>query len=270
MRTILRKAYYLPIDVIDRLRGRSELVPPRSMIFVGEGDFEAVGREFLDYFIRLGKLQPDEKVLDVGCGIGRMAVPLTKYISSLGEYHGFEVVKKGIDWCQKKISSKFSNFHFSFSDVCNKNYNPKGKYSAADYRFPYQDGYFDFVFLTSVFTHMLPEDMNNYFREIKRVLKPGGRCLMSYFLINAESDRFIKAGASAVNFAHRVNGCLTTDKNVSEKAIAYSEDYIKGLYEKNDLKLIELIQYGSWCGRDKFLSFQDIVIAVNSGDGGVE
>jgi len=31
-----------------------------------------IGAEFMRYFIELGELQPDEKALDVGCGIGRV------------------------------------------------------------------------------------------------------------------------------------------------------------------------------------------------------
>lgn len=46
---------------------------------------------------------------------------------------------------------------------------------------------FDFVFLTSVFTHLLPEDMNNYFSEVVRVLTHARRCLITYFLLTFES-----------------------------------------------------------------------------------
>ena len=41
----------------------------------------------------------------------------------------------------------------------------------------------DVAFLTSVFTHMLPEDVEHYLDELARVLKPGGRTLITWFLL---------------------------------------------------------------------------------------
>src|SRR5688572_13819673 len=75
------------------------MIPPRGLDFVGGGNFEGIGKGFLHYFTELGGLQPEEKVLDVGCGIGRMAIPLTGYLSKTSEYHGFDIVKAGITWC---------------------------------------------------------------------------------------------------------------------------------------------------------------------------
>jgi len=51
------------------------------MTFIGDGDFEQAGQVFKNYFIELADLRPSDKVLDVGCEIGRMAIPLTSYLS---------------------------------------------------------------------------------------------------------------------------------------------------------------------------------------------
>src|SRR5580700_11202148 len=87
-RLLLRRAINFPRDSFDRLTGRRDpLIPPRGLWFVGgEENYQAVNEEFLRYFIELGKLQPDSKVLDVGCGIGVMASRLTSYLSSEGAY----------------------------------------------------------------------------------------------------------------------------------------------------------------------------------------
>lgn len=116
-------------------------------------------------------------MLDVGCGSGRMALPLTGYLNSEGRYAGFDISQKAIAWCQEHITSAHPNFQFEVSDIYNSLYNPKGKYQSLDFRFPYPDASFDVVFLTSVFTHMFPPDVEHYLDEISRVLKPGGRCL---------------------------------------------------------------------------------------------
>ena len=70
-------------------------VPPTERQFVGDGDFRAVGAEFLHHFVALGGLRPDDHVLDLGCGIGRMAVPLTQYLSDRASYLGIDVVEDG-------------------------------------------------------------------------------------------------------------------------------------------------------------------------------
>jgi glycosyltransferase involved in cell wall biosynthesis/ubiquinone/menaquinone biosynthesis C-methylase UbiE len=241
-----------------------EMIPPEDRIIIGGGDFRTVGEGFKKHFIELGELKRDAKVLDVGCGIGRMAVPLTQYLSRQGEYWGFDIVKDGIDWCAEKITPHFPNFHFHLSDVHNKQYNPNGKYKAIDYKFPYQDSFFDFVFLTSVFTHMLPKDLENYLSEIVRVLKPGGKCFVTYFLLNSESMVLIKQGATSQKFLYEVGDCLTVDKGNPEYALAYPEISIKNLYQKYGLEINVPIQYGNWCYRKEFLSYQDIVVATLS------
>jgi SAM-dependent methyltransferase len=234
------------------------------MMFVGDGNFRAIGEEFLRYFTELGKLKPNEDILDVGCGIGRMAVPLTRFLDKDGSYEGFDIVKTGTDWCNNNISRKFPNFRFQHADILNRAYNPKGKLDAAKWRFPYQSGTFDFVFLTSVFTHMLPEAMENYFSEISRVLRRDGRSLITFFLLNAESVELIDQRKSTLDFKYDFGGYRVIDKDVPESAVAYAEHYVRSLYQKHDMMIIEPIYYGSWCGRQDFLSYQDIIVATRT------
>lgn len=258
----MKKIYYFSADIIDLLLGRrDDLTPPQKMFFFGEGDFKKIGKGFLRYFIELGDLKPNERVLDVGCGIGRMAIPLTKYLHKRGSYEGFDIIPVGINWCRKKISLKYPNFHFQLADAFNKMYNPKGKYNASEYKFPYENESFDFVFLISVFTHILPQDMENYFCEITRVLKRNGRCLITLFLLNKESLQLINTGKSALDFKYKFGKYRTIDTNIPEEAVCYDEAFVLALYEKYGLKIKRSIYYGSWCGRSNFLSYQDIIIA---------
>lgn len=43
--------------------------------------------------------------MDIGSGIGRTAVPLTKFLNPDARYEGFDVVKKGVKWCNAKIKT---------------------------------------------------------------------------------------------------------------------------------------------------------------------
>ena len=248
--------------LFDRPASRNDMIPPKSLSFVGKGDFEKIGREFRQHFIELAGLRPEHRVLDVGCGIGRMAIPLTEYLAPAGGYWGFDIVRKGIDWCSQRITPKFPNFQFQYSDVYNKHYNPAGTVRACDYRFPFEDDFFDFVFLTSVFTHMVPADLENYLREIARVLKPGGKCLITFLLLNEESRALVRAKKSDLDFAHEMDGYFTTKPADPEAAIAYDEATALRFFTQCGLEVTPPVRYGSWCGRTQFLSYQDIVVAA--------
>src|SRR3954470_20703716 len=79
-----------PVEILDSsdldfltrhvVRNRFIPEPPPELRFVGDGDFRAIGAEFLGLFARLGGLRPGDAVIDIGCGIGRMALPLTQYL----------------------------------------------------------------------------------------------------------------------------------------------------------------------------------------------
>lgn len=260
---VIRKVYYFFIDIYESMFGlRDELTPPRSMIFIGNGDFRQIGDEFLRYFIDKGGLKTTDLILDVGCGIGRMAVPLTKYLSQEGSYEGIDIVAEGIDWCTKKITSKYSNFRFQLADVYSERYHPIGKFKSSEYIFPYEDKSFDFIFLTSVFTHMLPHDIENYLSEISRVLKKDSKCLITFFLLNQDSLSYINKKLSIFNFKYNYGDCRIEHDDLPEDAVSYEEGFIRNLYEKYSLNIKDTIYYGSWCGRKTFLSFQDIIIAT--------
>ena len=262
VRRSLKQLYLRTLDFSDRSARRRDMVPPRTMYFVGDGDYKTVGLEFRNLFAQYGGLKPEHRVLDVGCGIGRMAAPLTEYLSGPGEYRGFDIVKKGVAWSQANITPRYPHFQFLHSDVRNKFYNPDGVFEASSYRFPYEDVSFDFVFLTSVFTHMFPADLENYEREIARVLKRGGTCFVTMFLLNEESQRLIEEKRSTQNFIYKLEGCVTTDPTNPEGSLGFEEGYIRQLFARLGLSIREPIQYGAWCGRNQFLSYQDIVIAT--------
>jgi SAM-dependent methyltransferase len=260
---LLRQAknlFLLPLDCADVLLGRRrDMVPPRYLGFEGDGDFEATGDEFLRYFTELGELKPEHRVLEVGCGIGRMARPLTKYLTT-GSYEGIDIVPRGIRWCQRNISNRHPNFHFQLADIQNLMYNPRGRCQPAQYEFPFDDGRFDFIYLTSVFTHLQRREIEHYMAEIARTLHPGGRCLITFFLLNEESRRSLSAGLGSIDFRFRGDGCWLRNEQVPEQAVAFEEVQVCALYRELGFA-IEAIRWGSWSGRADYLSYQDIVVA---------
>jgi SAM-dependent methyltransferase len=262
----LRKAYLLPADLIDAVTGRRKpMVPPRSAMFVGSvEDFESSGALLVDRLTEVAGLTPSTHVLDIGCGIGRLAVALTSRLGPEGRYEGLDIVPSGIEWCQTHITPRHPNFRFTLADVVNREYNPGGHVAPTEYRLPYADATFDLVVLTSVFTHMLPAEKEHYLEEIARVLKRGGRCFATYSLLNDESRRLMAAGASDMRFGHAMGPCAVVDTKVPELAVAYEEDYVLEACERVGLATEGGIFYGSWAGRERAASglSQDLVLST--------
>lgn len=259
----LRDTYLATLDLRDRITGKAgPLTPPRSLHFIGGGDFESIGEVFLGHFIKVGGLKEDETVLDIGCGTGRMAIPMMKYLSESGSYHGFDISKKAIAWCRRAITTRKPNFAFYYANIYNKEYNPRGKVSAAKYCFPCDDNSVDFAFATSVFTHMRRNEVGHYLEELNRALKPAGRAMVSFFILDEENKRLVKEGRAVYHFAHDLGDCLTVDPVTPERAVAYPLEDLNAMVTRAGLMIKQPILYGSWSGRERMLDTQDVVIVT--------
>ena len=231
------------------------LDPPERAGCPGRGDFEAIGRLFLDLFVAEG-LRPDHRVLEVGCSIGRMALPLTTYLVPPGGYDGIDVSKRSIRWCRHAIGRKAPRFRFHHADIRNGEYNPRGSIPAADYRFPFDGASFDFVFLTSVFTHMLTAEVRRYLAEIARVLAPEGRVLATFFLLGRDAE-----SPGEMRFEHRGDGYRTVNARVPEEAVSYDEADVRRWLSEAGLEVVEPVRAGAWSGAPGAITYQDIVVA---------
>ena len=263
-RLLVRRIWYFPSDCWDSITGkRDNMIPPKGMIYVGSGDFTERGNDILDLLVKYAGIKPDASVLDIGCGIGRLAIPLTRFLSANGSYDGFDIVKKGIEWCNNRISPKYPNFRFLLIDLKNDLYNDKAEYEARSFIFPYEDDSFDCIVLASVFTHMMPNDVDNYLNQIARVMRSGGKCLVTFFLVNDDILKKMSCGETNFVFKHSYGDYLLMDKNVKEANIAYEEGFLQKKYDKYGLKK-DAVYYGQWSNSEGFVNFQDVVVLSKS------
>jgi SAM-dependent methyltransferase len=241
--------------------GSEPPVPPKRLVTtIGGSDFRLVGEEFVSQFVSLGGLKPTDRVLDVGCGCGRMAVPLTRVLSS-GSYEGFDIDARAIAWCRDEITPRFRAFRFQAVSLRNTAYRPGGEGDAASFRFPYADGEFDFVFLTSVFTHLLRASQENYVAECARVTRRGGTLFASFFLLTDENRERVVGGNTAVRFpVESEGGTRLLSAEFPEAAIAFPEAEVVGRTERLGFRLARPIDHGTWSGAGGS-SFQDLLIA---------
>lgn len=124
------------------------------------GEFEATGALESELLVQYG-LQKDDYVIDVGCGSGRLAKPLSGYLA--GKYLGIDIVAEMVDYARRLVQRPDWRFEV-----------------AAGLSIPEDDGKADMVCFFSVFTHLLHEQTFIYLREAKRVLKPEGKVVFSF------------------------------------------------------------------------------------------
>jgi ubiquinone/menaquinone biosynthesis C-methylase UbiE len=258
-RNTVRVCIYSPTDMFETIAGKKPpLVPPRGMRFNDTKTYLSLAQINLKSLIQYCQLQPDHKVLDVGCGTGSMALPLLEYLSS-GSYDGFDIVSPWITWCQNNITRKDSRFRFKFVDVYSKQYNSSGKLTSETLKFPYDQEVFDFAMLMSVFTHMLPVAIRNYIQELSRVMKTGAKAFITTFLLNEESAAAIKDGKSLLSFRYPLGDCMVIDEFYPEAAIAAPEQQVMSWFSEAGFRTIS-VMYGSWAGRSGRENLHDNII----------
>lgn len=264
-RDVLRQIYYSPIDLFDKVTGRRiKYVPPRGVIYTGS---PASAKKYMQQgFCQLELLKeeinllPDDTILDIGSGVGRTAIALTTYLNENGNYDGFDVVKKGVDWCESGIGKDFPNFNFKFIPLFNDLYNTS-KLKTLDFTFPYKAKSFDKIFSFSVFTHMQIDEIQHYFNEIESALKVDGLCFSTFFLYDSENEDYI-AKRKDFNFPFKHGGFRLMNESVKSGNIAINKTKLNKMLKKARLKKVKLID-GYW--KDKIKDetkkeYQDIVV----------
>lgn len=107
-----------------------------------------------------------EKVLDVGCGTGTLALAAKRRVGASGSVRGIDASEEMIDRARAKSARRRLAVTFEV---------------AAAQSLPFADAAFDVV-LCSLAVHHLPEDARaGALAEMRRVLKPEGRALIVEF-----------------------------------------------------------------------------------------
>jgi ubiquinone/menaquinone biosynthesis C-methylase UbiE len=219
-------------------------IPVDLMLLTGGGPdtFDAISDAHIANLKRHLGVGAGQTVVEIGCGIGRDAIPLVDVIGPRGKYLGVDIIRPSIDWCNKQITAKHSNFSFVHFNVRDQLHNSTGTCLTSDIRLPVADQTVDRIILQSVFTHMFPPDIKHYLKEFKRILKPGGLCYATVFLYSQEIlDSARKTNLTPFNL--RLN-----DPVYPTGAVAYTASFMRALLFGTGMQMAREPLRGAWSG----------------------
>jgi SAM-dependent methyltransferase len=219
-------------------------------------------------FIHLNNKEGN-RILDVGCGRGLLGIASEPFLSGSGRYVGIDVVKSHIDFCRSHYTAP--DFEFIHFNVCNPVYAPYQE--TLQSQWPLDSSTFDLVTALSVWTHLSERDALFYMREVNRVLKPGGKAIITVFLLDELYERSLSMRSNGLGRYH-----MTSQKKwifdqpaygssawfcrgwarVPESAIAITN---AALHRLTSIAELELIQYyhGNW-KEVPGVFFQDVLV----------
>jgi cyclopropane fatty-acyl-phospholipid synthase-like methyltransferase len=167
---------------------------------IGGGEYHTMGEIELD-ILRGEGLQPTSTLLDFGCGNGRLAVHAVPYLDG-GRYIGIDISPTFLRHAEQRIAALPDGHRSNVVFVHQTNED-----------FHESDASVDVACAFSVFTHMEHEDMLRYLVQFRRIIKPGGRLVISCLPLSLDAAREIfKAEAAMDHIARwqRVRNVVTS------------------------------------------------------------
>jgi len=219
---------WLPTHCYKELAG----IPPNHLrIRVGVGNrifsnhviYVTGSKDFWMHAFHSGLCRLDSTIVDIGCGCGRYAHPLRDYKFKSerfsGKYIGIDIDEEMLAWCRGHYDRE--RFAFYRSNHGSTAYR-SARNGNSHYELPLAAESADFVFSTSLFTHLLEEQLVDYCRESYRVLKPNRAMAMACFSMDHPPPTY----GDRHTFRFRVGNAWVESPKVPEAAVAYEEKFL--------------------------------------------
>lgn len=207
-------------------------------IFASHVAYLTEAADFWMHVFHSGLCQLDSTIVDIGCGCGRYAHHLRDYHFKserfVGKYIGIDIDEEMLQWCRRHFDKE--RFEFHRSTHANRTYNTPGS-PGSYYVLPVAPESVDFVFSTSLFTHLLEEELVNYCQEAFRVLRRD-RCMAMYcFSVDHPPPTY----GDRHTFRFRVGAAYVESRALPEAAVAYEEKFLLGVARTAGFRTTEIM-----------------------------
>ncbi len=186
------------------------LAKPRAQAGTGQSLYDVKRGEYHLGFLKRRGLKRTDRVLDFGCGYGRTAVPLLRFLDR-GRYIGVELSAERIRIAKQYVArEKLESCapQFIVSDDVDLSY--------------LGDGSIDVVWAQSVFTHMPEQDTARVLKSVARVLSSDGMAIIDYDTTSANGVQ--KRNIRGYYYPEAVFERLVTDAGFTFSVLTDWED----------------------------------------------
>ena len=142
---------------------------------------------FFAALIKCFNQNESSKIIDFGCGHGKLAPVSVFFTHPEGEYLGIDINESYINYCRRKYS-KLPRVRFCVSKDYNPLYAPQQKSVVTEIRSYGEDwnitpDSIDIVMALSVFTHLQESDALGYANRIHIILKPNALAILTCHIV---------------------------------------------------------------------------------------
>ena len=196
--------------------------------------------------VAMASIRPGEVVVDLGCGGGMDVFLAAKIVGESGQVIGIDMTPEMIERAQANAAQgMYRNVRF---------------YQATIDHLPLEDGSVDCVLSNCVLN--LAPDKPAVFREIVRVLKPGGRLAVSDIALKAELPKQIARSMAA--YVGCIAGAIPIDEYRSQLLDAGFAD-VEIVDSVADLNAYTKVENQSGCCSPSMQSPQSVTLPVANG-----
>ncbi|MCU0524018.1 MAG: tetratricopeptide repeat protein [Elainella sp. Prado103] len=208
-------------------------------------------------------LSRKSRILEIGCGSGRIAQVLQQYLDPAACYMGLDVNPAAIQWCNHNLAPQNANFEFHTLPVANNYYYEpdNGQINQYDLSF-LGDRQFDCIIALSVFNHLHQEDTVQYLQAISQHLDPYGMAYLTFFTIDEDFFQFrqqtglhqeLSPSAPGLWYASHYQPCFT----------GYEPAHLWSLFEATELTVLATSP-GSWAQKKNARLYPDWFLVTSN------
>lgn len=234
---------------------------------VGGADPELVGSACDHLLARMTSIGPRARVVDFGCGIGRVGAKLMQRAAPPRGYLGIDVMPAVIDFCRTELQPRFADTAFELAATANDHYDrhigsDERARSVAELSARYGSR-FSHAYAFSVFTHLDAAGFLAALRFVATLIRARGEFLFTAFTLTDFSRARIAAGTTLFPLANHQfrdhDRVMVGDPSDPLAFIAYDRALIEKMVWEAGL-VIAKIEYGTWMGGRLGESLQDLYV----------
>ncbi|UUX51298.1 class I SAM-dependent methyltransferase [Nisaea acidiphila] len=243
-------------------------LPPDNMInrigYSGVPQFLAAQSIHFEEMVQRGRIEPDETVLDLGCGCGRLATPFAQYLDG-GTYIGIDVWREALDWCRGTVKARSGTMRFIERETVNKySFEIRKPISRNSYHLSeLQHEQIGFAFAISLFTQLQQRDSLSYLSELARVLKRNACAYLTAHVIDDFFFDYVRRTGRHRAATQEEPGCYYAYEG-QEFFAGYTYRTWTRMIEDSGLRIVGY-EPGHWAGKPGALHHQDTFLVIPLG-----